>query len=157
MEEKRKSKVFLVRTTAGQEKNVAELIYAKSLAEELNILSVVAPEGLRGYVFVEAYSPHDVDEAIRDVRHARKRVPGIVDMKDVLQYFEERKIIEELDVGDRVEIIAGIFKHMKARVIAINKPRNEVTIELEESRSPLPISIDADNLKIVEKAKKEEG
>lgn len=69
------------------------------------------------------------------------------------QYFSEKPVIEELSVGDTVEIIGGLFKRMTAKVQSINIPRNEVTIELEESSTPLPISVQADYLKLVRKAK----
>jgi transcriptional antiterminator NusG len=148
------SKIYLIRTTAGQEKNVIESIYARATAEKIEILSVFAPGTLKGYVFIEALSAHAIDEAISGLRHARARVQGVVPFQDVDQYFSEKPVIEELEVGDRVEIIGGLFKKMTAKVLSINIPRNEVTIELEESSTPLPISIQADYLKLVGKANK---
>jgi transcriptional antiterminator NusG len=148
------SKIYLIRTTAGQEKNVIESIYARATAEKIEILSVFAPGTVKGYVFIEALSAHAVDEAISGLRHARARVQGVVPFQDVDQYFSEKPVIEELEVGDRVEIIGGLFKKMTAKVLSINIPRNEVTIELEESSTPLPISIQADYLKLVGKANK---
>ncbi|MBO3803207.1 MAG: transcription elongation factor Spt5 [Candidatus Brockarchaeota archaeon] len=148
------SKIYLIRTTAGQEKNVVESIYARATAEKIEILSVFAPGTLKGYVFIEALSAHAINEAISGLRHARARVQGVVPFQDVEQYFSEKPVIEELEVGDRVEIIGGLFKKMTAKVLSINLPRNEVTIELEESSTPLPISIQADYLKLVSKASK---
>jgi len=149
------SKIYLIRTTAGQEKNVIESIYARAAAEKIEILSVFTPGTLKGYVFIEALSAHAIDDAISGLRHARARVQGVVPFSDVEQYFAEKPVIEALEVGDRVEIVGGLFKKMTAKVLSINLPRNEVTIELEDSSTPFPISIQADYLKLVSKAKKE--
>ena len=56
-ENKISTAVFAVRTTAGQEKNVANLIEAKVKMNELQIKAVLVPEMLKGYVFIEADGP----------------------------------------------------------------------------------------------------
>jgi len=146
-------KIYVIRTTAGQEKNVAESIYARAVAESIDLLSVFSPGTLKGYVFIEALSAHSIEEAISGLRHARARVQGVIPYDDIDQYFSEKPVIEELGVGDTVEIIGGLFKRMTAKVQSINLPRNEVTIELEDSSTPLPISVQADYLKLIRKAK----
>jgi transcriptional antiterminator NusG len=148
-------KIYVIRTTAGQEKNVAESIYARAVAESIDVLSIFSPGTLKGYVFIEALSPHSIEEAISGLRHARARVQGVIPSQDVEQYFSEKPVIEELGVGDTVEIIGGLFKRMTAKVMSINIPRNEVTIELEDSSTTLPISVQADYLKLVRKARQE--
>jgi transcriptional antiterminator NusG len=49
-EEKMSTAVFAVRTTAGQEKNVANLIAAKVKTGNLPIKALLVPEMLKGYV-----------------------------------------------------------------------------------------------------------
>jgi large subunit ribosomal protein L11 len=95
-EEKISTAVFAVRTTAGQEKNVADRIAARVETNKLPIKAILVPETLKGYVFIEADGPHFVDEAIAGIKHVRSRVPGIVSFSEVERYIVVRPVIEEL-------------------------------------------------------------
>lgn len=148
--------VFAVRTTAGQEKNVANLITIRIEAAKLPIKSILVPEMLKGYIFVEAEGPHFVEEAIAGIKHVRSRVPGIVSFSEVERYIVAKPVIEELDVHDVVELISGPFKSMRAKITRIDKTKSEVVLELLEATFTLPITVHADYVKVVEKAKKEE-
>jgi len=148
--------IFAVRTTAGQEKNVANLIAVRAGSNKLPVKSILVPEMLKGYVFVEAEGPHYVEEAIAGIKHVRSRVPGIVSFSEVERYIVVKPVIEELDIGDMVEIVSGPFKGMRAKITRIDKTKNEVTLELLEATFTLPITVHADYVKVVEKAKKAE-
>jgi len=147
--------IFAVRTTAGQEKNVADLIAAKAQMKEIPLIAILVPETLKGYVFVEARSPHFVEEAIAGIRHVKSRVPGIVDFSEVERYIVIKPVIEELDEDDIVEVIGGPFKGMRAKITRVDKTKEEVTLELLEATFTLPITVHADYVKLLEKAKKE--
>jgi len=155
-EERISTAVFAVRTTAGQEKNVANLIAARVKTNKLPIKAILVPEMLKGYVFIEANGPHFVDEAIAGIKHVRSRVPGIVSFSEVERYIVVRPVIEELDVEDVVEIVGGPFKGMRAKITRVDKTKEEVTLELLEATFTLPITVHADYVRLVEKAKKEE-
>jgi len=49
--------------------------------------------------------------------------------------------------GDIVEIIAGPFRGMRAKVISVNRSKNEITVNVMESEFPLPIVIPAEFVK----------
>lgn len=150
------SAIFAVRTTAGQEKNVANLIAAKVETSNLPIKAILVPEMLKGYVFVEADGPHFVEKAIAGIKHVRSRVPGIVTFSEVERYIIVKPVIEELDINDIVEVIGGPFKGMRAKITRVDKTKEEVTLELLEATFTLPITVHADYVKLVEKAKGEE-
>ncbi len=145
--------VFAVRTTAGQERNVANLIAVRIESSKLPIKAVLVPEMLKGYVFIEAEGPHFVEEAIAGIKHVKSRVPGIVSFSEVEKYIVVKPVIEELDVDDVVEVISGPFKGMRAKITRIDKTKSEVTLELLEATFTLPITVHADYVKVVEKAK----
>lgn len=147
--------IFAVRTTAGQEKNVANLIAARVENAKLPIKALLIPETLRGYIFVEAEGPHFVEKAIAGIRHVRSQVPGIVDFSEVERYIIVKPVIEELDEGDTVDIISGPFKGMRAKITRVDDTKEEVTLELLEATFTLPITVHADYVKVVEKVKKE--
>ena len=155
-EEKISTPVFAVRTTAGQEKNVANLIEARSKMSEIPIKAVLVPEMLKGYVFIEADGPHSVEKAIAGVKHVRSRVPGIVTFPEVERYIVVKPVIEELDDDDLVEVVGGPFKGMRAKITRVDKAKEDVTHELLEATFTLPITVHANYVKLVEKAKKEE-
>lgn len=155
-ERKEAATIFVVRTTAGQERNVAEAIEARVRAKELPIYSILAPETLRGYVFIEALGSHTVDEAIAGIKHAKSHVPGVVGISDVEKFLITKPVIEELSIGDTVEITGGPFKDMKAKIVRVDKVKEEVTIELLEAAFTLPITVHADYVKLLEKSKSEE-
>lgn len=155
-EEKKKffTSIFAVRTTAGQERNVATLIAARVEANKLPIKAVLVPETLKGYVFVEAEGPHFVEEAIGGIKHVRSRVPGKVDFEEIERYVVVKPVIEELSENDMVEVIGGPFKGMRAKITRVDRAKEEVTVELLEATFTLPITLHADYVKLVEKAKK---
>jgi len=147
--------IFAVRTTAGQERNVANLVASKVEVNHLPIKAILVPETLKGYVFLEATGPHFIEEAITGIKHVRSRVPGIVPFSEVERYIVVKSIIDELDIDDVVEVVGGPFKGMKAKINRIDKTKKEITIELLEATFTLPITVHADYVKLTEKAKKE--
>ncbi len=150
-ERKSSSAIFAIRTTAGQEKNVANLVAAKVATNNLPVKAVLVPETLKGYVFIEAEGPHVIDEAIGGIKHVRSRVPGIVSFTEVERYIVAKPMIEELDVGDIVEIVSGPFKGMRAKITRVDETKEEVILELLEATFTLPITVHADYVKVVEK------
>jgi len=151
------TKIFAVKTTTGQERNVARLVAAKVEMNKIPIKAILVPEALRGYVFVEAEGPHLVEDAISGIRHVRSRIPGIVSFAEIERYVIRKPIIEELHEDDIVEVTGGPFKGMRAKITRIDKAKAEVTLELLEATFTLPITVHSDYVKLVEKAKQESG
>lgn len=149
------TKIFAVKTTTGQEKNVARLVAAKVEMNKMPIKAILVPETLRGYVFIEAEGPHFVEDAIAGIRHVRSRIPGIVTFSEIERYIIKKPIIEELNENDIVEITGGPFKGMRAKITRIDKTKAEVTLELLEATFTLPITVNSEYVKLVERAKLE--
>jgi transcriptional antiterminator NusG len=151
------TKIFAVKTTTGQEKNVARLVAAKVEMTKVPIKAILVPEALKGYVFLEAEGPHFVEEAISGIKHVRSRIPGIVSFSEIERYIVRKPVIEELHENDIVEVTGGPFKGMRAKITRIDKSKAEVTLELLEATFTLPITVNSDYVKLVEKAKEESG
>jgi transcriptional antiterminator NusG len=156
-EEQYETKIFVVKTTTGQEKNVARLIAAKVEMGKIPIKALLVPDTLKGYVFVEADGPHFVEEAIAGVRHVRSRIPGLVSFAEVERYIVRKPVLEDLGEDDVVEITGGPFKGMRAKITRIDKSKGEVTLELLEATFTLPITVHSDYVKLVERAKTRSG
>ena len=146
-------KIFVVKTTTGQERNVARLIASKVEISKIPIKALLVPDTLKGYVFIEADGPHIVEEAIAGVRHIRSRIPGLVSFSEIERYIMRKPVIEDLYEDDVVEVTGGPFKGMRAKITRIDKPKGEVTLELLEATFTLPITVHSDYVKLVEKSK----
>ena len=156
-EEEYATKIFAVKTTTGQERNVARLVAAKVEMAHVPIKAILVPDTLKGYVFIEADGPHFVEEAIAGVRHVRSRIPGLVSFAEVERYIVRKPVIEDLSEDDVVEVTGGPFKGMRAKITRIDKSKAEVTLELLEATFTLPITVHSDYVKLVEKAKAKSG
>jgi len=143
--------IFAVRTTVGQEMNVANLIASRVEANGIPIKAILVPETLKGYVFIESDGPHIVEQAISGIKHVRSRVPGIVSLSEIEKYITVKPVIEELDVNDLVEVTGGPFKGMRAKITDIDRTKEEVTIELLEATFTLPVTVHPDYVKLVKK------
>ena len=156
-EEPISANIFVVKTTTGQERNVARLVTAKVKMTNIPIKAILVPEMLKGYVFIETDGPHFVEEAIAGVRHVRSRIPGLVSFSEIERYIIKKPVLEDLDEDDVVEIIGGPFKGMRAKITRVDKSKDEVTLELLEATFTLPITVHSDYVKLVEKAKTKSG
>ena len=74
----------------------------------------------------------------------RERVHGMVNPIEVDHYLETKPIVEGLKVATLVEVIAGPFKGMQAKVIRVDAAKEEVTVEILEAAFTLPITVHAD-------------
>jgi transcriptional antiterminator NusG len=145
-----KSVIFAVRTTSGQERTATELIASKAGMKKAPVFGILAPEVIKGYIFIEAAGPHIVDDVISGVRHARARTKGVVSPQAVERFVVTKPVIEDLTAGDSVEVVGGPFRGLKARITHVDKMKEEVTIELlEEGFATLPITVHADYVKLV--------
>jgi len=153
--EKKTTSIYAVRTTAGRERAVVNSIWTRTKSKDLPIVAIMAPETLRGYVFIEATGPHIIEEVTSGIKHVKSRVPGVIDISEIEKYLVSKPVLEELNVGDTVEIIGGPFKGMKAKIERIDGMKQEVTMELLEATFTLPITVHADYVKLIEKAKEE--
>jgi len=153
-EDQYSAKIFVVKTTTGQERNVSRLITTKIKISKIPIKALLVPDTLKGYVFIEADGPHLIEEAIAGVRHVRSRIPGLVSFSEIERYLIRKPVLENLFADDVVEITGGPFKGMRAKITRIDKSKGEVTLELLEATFTLPITVHSDYVKLVQKAKK---
>jgi len=151
---KERASFYLVRTTIGQERNVA--LIAEERIKQLNapIKAIAIIEGMRGYIVVETDRPEVIDKVFYGIKHVRGIVARKVSFDELENFLMPKPSIEGIDLGDVVEIIAGPLKGLKGTVTRVDKSKEEVTLELHETSYPLPITIHGDYVRVVEKAKR---
>jgi transcriptional antiterminator NusG len=145
-----KSELFVVKTSIGHEKDVADAIAHRAKGSE-NILAILSPVRLRGYLFVEAINFYELRTIVKGVAHVRGVIKGETSVKEIEHLFVSKPITASISEGDIVELIAGPFKGEKARVQHIDETKEEVTIELFEAMVPIPITIKGAHVRLVEK------
>jgi len=148
--------LYAIRTTVGQERNIAMLIAERARSKNLNVYSVIALDELRGYLIIEAKTKHDVQLSIIGLPHVRSKIIGNFDISEIEHFLAPKPVIEGLEVGDIVEIIGGPFKGEKAIIVQMKPEKEEVTLQLLGSSYPIPVIVNAGYVKLIEKGHKEE-
>ncbi len=143
--------IFPIRTTVGQEQMVVDILGAKITKEELNIYSIAVVPGLKGYILLEADNEVTVRRGITDTPHIKGSgiVKGAVKIEELSSLLESKPLMKTLEEGQTVEIITGPFKGEKAKITRVNAAKEEVTVELMEAAVKIPVTIKAENIKIV--------
>jgi transcriptional antiterminator NusG len=141
------SKFFAIRTTGGQERVVANLLQTRANTKKLQIRSIIVLEGFKGYIIVEAPDSNAAYEALVGIRHVRGQIRGDLPFKDIEGYLVKKPIVSELSTNDTVEVIAGPFKAMKAKITRVDYEKQEATVVLLDSPYQIPVTVDANYLK----------
>jgi len=143
------SKFFAIRTTGGQERVVAGQIQVRVKAKKIGIRSVMVLDSFKGYIIVEAPDSNVAYEALASIRHVRGQIRGDLPFKDIEGYLVKKPVVSELSVDDTVEVIAGPFKSMKAKIMRVDYEKQEATVVLLDSPYQIPVTVDANYLKKV--------
>jgi len=141
------SKFFAIRTTGGQEHMVANILQNKINAKKIGIRSILVLDSFKGYIIVEAPDSNVAYEALAGIRHARGQIRGELPFKDIEGYLVKKPVISDLNVDDTVEVIAGPFKAMKAKITRVDYEKQEATVVLLDSPYQIPVTVDANYLK----------
>ncbi len=156
--------LYILKTSMGQEQNVAKEIRARlsgtgSLKDiQDKIFGVLSPSYLKGFVFIEATALHHVEKLIGRVgvsatpmKNCRKVLDGESPLRDILPYLEPKAATAGIEEGNIVEIRGGAFKGATARVIGVSESKEEVTVELFEAAVPVALNIRADQVRVTQR------
>jgi transcriptional antiterminator NusG len=149
------AKIYAVKTTIGQEKNVADMITARIKKENFQIHSIFVPHDIRGYIMVEGLDKTEVEKSLRGVAHARGMIEGEIDIAEIEKFFKPKPMVTKVELGDTVELISGPFKGEKARVVRVDLKKEEITVELFEATVPIPVTVDGESIKVIRKEEAE--
>ena len=148
-EEKPKTHIFALRTTANREDQVLDFLSANVQKKGLEVYAVIRPHGMRGYIFVEAVDRINAEQAAFNVPYARGLLPKEIDYKEIEHMLEQVKRDVNIKKNDIVEIISGPFKREQAKITRIDQAKEEVVVELLEAAVPIPITVKMDSVKVI--------
>jgi len=148
--------IFAIRTTANREDQVLDFLSSNAKKKQLEVYVVIHPHGMRGYIFVEAKSRLDAEQAAFKVPYARGVLPNEISYDEIEHMLEPQKKSEiNIQKNDIVEIIAGPFKREQAKISRVDKQKEEVVVELLEAAVPIPITLKLDAVKVIRRAGEE--
>lgn len=141
--------IFALRTTANREDQVMDFVSSNAKKKKLDVYSVIRPHGMRGYIFLEAGSRQDAEQAAFNVPYARGVLPNEVLYPEIEHMLEQVKKEVNIKKNDIAEIISGPFKREKCKITRIDKAKEEVVVELLEAAVPIPITVKIDAIKVI--------
>ncbi|MCX8166911.1 MAG: transcription elongation factor Spt5 [Candidatus Micrarchaeota archaeon] len=143
--------LFVFRVTAGQEKIVADMV--SRVARNNNIRSIIVFDNYDGYIIVEADDMVHARKAAGLVRHVKGVLAKPLSLEEIEKNFGVYvPQIVKIGKGDIVELTGGSFKGDKAKVIRVDPIKNQVTIELTDIAVPIPITLNSNMVKVIQKA-----
>ncbi|KAI1289197.1 Transcription elongation factor SPT5 [Halotydeus destructor] len=129
--------LWMVKCKIGEEKMTVLQLMRKFIAykdseEPLLIKSVVAPEGIKGLIYIEAYKQTHVKQAIEGLGNLRpglwkQTMVPIHEMTDVLRVTKEQAHIKR---GQWVRVKRGIYKDDLAQVDYVDTAQGMVHLKL---------------------------
>lgn len=148
--------IYIFRVTTGQEKIVSQMLEKKARVQGLAVYSLLVPENVKGYVFVEVASDEDAAKLAHNTRH----VKGMLKKNITIDEIQKMVTVEKpasmiIEVGDIVEIRSGPFKGEKARVTKADENKEELVVEFVEMAVPIPTTIKTKVAKLFKKAGEE--
>lgn len=143
--------IYAVKTTARQEKNVAEALNDRMKG----LKAVLVPSDGTAYILAEANGRDELEATVDEMRHARSVTKGEMKGEEEIKREIEPLLTPEPSVsgvneGDMVEVISGPFKGEKAWVKRVDDTSEEVTVELHESTVPIPVTVRGDHVRVLE-------
>ena len=141
--------IFALRTTANREDQVMDFVASNAKKKGIEVFSIVRPHGMRGYIFIEAATKVDAEQAAFNIPYARGILPKPVEYKEIEHMLEQVKHEVNIQKNDIVEIISGPFKREKAKITRVDKTKEEVVVELLEAAVPIPMTLKMDAIKVI--------
>ena len=155
-EQSQEPQIYALRTTANREDQVLSFLSSNVKRKKLEVYSVIRPHGMRGYIFVEAGSRSDAEQAAFGVPYAKGLLPNVVGYGEIEHMLEQVSKEMNIKKNDIVEIISGAFKREKAKVSRIDRQKEEVVVELLEAAVPIPITLRMDAVKVIRREEDED-
>ena len=151
--------VLTLKTQIDQEITVATDLYnlikddgtEKRPDAPQDVYSILCPANLRGYIFVEGMNVDRLREKARGIKKARTFLDEPVNFSEIEVYLEARSVVKGFEEGSLIEITKGPFKGEKARVKSIDESKEEITVELIDAMMPIPVTLNGDSVRVIEK------
>jgi len=141
--------IFIIKVTTNKEERAVDMISDRVIKKSINAFSVSRPNGLRGYVLLEAEDRESAEEAVYNLQYVKGIIGKTISYEEIKNMVEQTAMTISIKEGDIVEIIGATLKGEKAKVLRIDKQKEEVVVSLLGAAIPLPVTLKLDNLKVI--------
>jgi transcriptional antiterminator NusG len=148
--------IFALRTTANREEQVMDFMTSNIKKKKLSVFSVIHPHGMRGYIFVEAPTRSDAEQASQGIPYARGILDKEVQLKELEHMFEQAPAEMNIQKNDIAEIISGTLKREQCKVQRVDAVKGEVVVVLLDAAVPIPITLKMDAIRVIRREGQEE-
>ncbi|MEK6840583.1 MAG: transcription elongation factor Spt5 [Nanoarchaeota archaeon] len=147
--------IFIIKVTTNKEEKAVDMIASRAEKKGLNTYAVLRPHGLRGYVLLEAEDRESAEESVFNLPYVKGIVGKTIGYEEIKNMVEPSVTSISIKEGDIVEIIAEPFKKEKAKVLRVDKQKEEVVVSLLGAVVPLPVTIKMDNVRVIRREEHE--
>ncbi len=148
--------IFIIKVTTNKEERALDLIAERVEKKTLNVSSVSRTHGLRGYLVLEAEDVDSAKEAVFNLPYIKGIIGKAVIYDEIKNMFEPAVEAISIKDGDIVEMIGTSFKGEKAKVLRVDKQKEEVVVSLLGAVVQFPVTIKIDNIKVIRREEMEE-
>lgn len=141
--------IFIIKVTTNKEERAVEMIAERVRKKNLNTYAVLRPHGLRGYILIESEDRESAEESVFNLPYVKGIVGKTVSYDEIKNMVEPSVENVSIEEGDIVEIISEHFKHEKAKVLRVDKQKEEVVVSLLGAVVPLPVTLKIDNVRVI--------
>lgn len=148
--------IFIIKVTTNKEEKAVDMVSERAEKKSLDIYSVLRPHGLRGYILIEAENRESTEEAVFNLPYIKGIVGKTISYDEIKNMIEPSITTISIKEGDIVEIIGSTLKGEKAKVLRIDKQKEEVVVILLGAVVQLPVTLKIDNVKVIRREEVEE-
>ena len=148
--------IFIIKVTTNKEERALELMHERVLKKNLNVFAISRPHGLRGYVLLEAEDRESAEEAAFNLPYVKGIIGKTITYAEIEGMLKPSITTVSIKEGDIVEIISEPFKKEKAKVLRIDKQKEEIVASLLGAVVPLPVTLKLDNVKVIRRENAED-
>ena len=141
--------IFIIKVTTNKEEKAVDMISERAEKKGINVSAVLRPHGLRGYILVESEDRESAEEAVFNLPYVKGIVGKTIGYEEIKNMVEPSMITISIKEGDIIEIIGSTLKGEKAKVLRIDKQKEEVVVILLGAVVQLPVTLKIDNVKVI--------
>jgi len=147
--------IFIIKVTTNKEEKAVDMISDRAIKKGINVFSVSRPHGLRGYILLEAEDRESAEEAVFNLPYVKGIIGKTISYEEIKNMIESSSKSVVIKEGDIVEIIGSTLKGEKAKVLRIDKQKEEIVVSLFGSVVQLPVTLKLDNIKVIRREEEE--
>jgi transcriptional antiterminator NusG len=96
------------------------------------------------------------EEAVFNLPYVKGIIPKVIAYADVKSMLEPITADIKIEKNDIVEIISEPFKNEKAKVVRVDKAKNECVVSLLGAAVPIPVTVKLDNIRVIRREELED-